>query len=100
MNIQNAAPAATFVGWSNIPRIISQTLPHDKKWKVFVQSLPFFQMIHTFSIFTKYIYQEFNGSKIAKKVSSFQTLCLMIFNVICYGVNREVWQQLTSSAIL
>ena len=47
-----------------------------------------------------YFFTKYNGSKIAKKVSSFQTLCLMIFNVTCYGVNREVRQQLTSSAIL
>ena len=83
----------------NYHEIFLKVYPMKRNEK-FVQSLTFFQMIHAFSIFTKYIYQEFNGSKIAKKVSSFQTLCLMIFNVICYGVNREVWQQLTSSAIL
>ena len=67
-----------------------------------MESLSAKVIIHSDNLyfFTLYIYQEFNGSKIAKKVSSFQTLCLMIFNVICYGVNREVRQQLTSSAIL
>ena len=70
-----------------------------------MESLSAKVIIHSDNLyfFTKYIYQEFNESNVLrlhKKVSSFQTLCLIIFNVICYGVNREVRQQLTSSAIL
>ena len=91
MNIQNAAPSATFVGWSNIPRIISQTLPHDKKWKVFVQSLPFFQIIHTFSIFTKYIYQEFNENNVLKLQENQFLSNFMPYNFECDLLWGESW---------
>ena len=68
-----------------------------KKWKVYLQKLLFIQIIYTFSrsIYIKNLMEaKLQKSKFLSNFMPYD------FNVICYGVNREVRQQLTSSAIL
>ena len=49
-----------------------------------------------------YIYQEFNESNVLKLQKSQFLSNFMPYNfqLICYGVNREVRQQLTKSSVL
>ena len=70
-----------------------------KRNEKFVQSLTFFQMIHAFSIFTKYIYQEFNESNVLKLQENQFLSNFMPYNFQCNLLWGESWSQTTVDLI-
>ena len=74
----------------NYHEIFLKVYPMKRNEK-FVQSLTFFQMIHTFSIFTKYIYQEFNESNVLKLQENQFLSNFMPYNFQCNLLWGESW---------
>ena len=74
----------------NYHEIFLKVYPMKRNEK-FVQSLTFFQMIHAFSIFTKYIYQEFNESNVLKLQENQFLSNFMPYNFQCNLLWGESW---------